>query len=220
MQRVDADRVRLDRGDLVGADPPQFRNAVCDPPALELVEARQLLGAGGDDQLARPLRRDAPPLAVRVELGGAGDAQPRLQRARRVVDAGVDDAAGMAGLVARDPGRRLEHRDADAVVAQRQLARHGEAHDPGADDHDVGLPRWLAGRHGCHTSAVSLPLKPPIQPQLALSRKQLPGDDGWAYEPKYDGFRAIAFVDGDELFLQSRTGRPLARYFPELIFPA
>ena len=67
---------------------------------------------------------------------------------------------------------------------------------------------------------MSLPLKPPIQPQLALSRKQLPGDDGWAYEPKYDGFRAIAFVDGDELFLQSRTGRPLARYFPELIFPA
>jgi ATP-dependent DNA ligase len=66
---------------------------------------------------------------------------------------------------------------------------------------------------------VALPLKPPIQPQLALSRKQLPTDDGWAYEPKYDGFRALAFVDGDELFLQSRTGRPLARYFPELEFP-
>ena len=39
------------------------------------------------------------------------------------------------------------------------------------------------------------------------------------YEPKYDGFRAIAFVDGDDLFLQSRSGRPLARYFPELVFP-
>ena len=46
-----------------------------------------------------------------------------------------------------------------------------------------------------------------------------PSDDGWAYEPKYDGFRALAFVDGDELFLQSRSGRPLARYFPELDFP-
>jgi ATP-dependent DNA ligase len=66
---------------------------------------------------------------------------------------------------------------------------------------------------------VALPLKPPIQPQLALSRKQLPPDEGWAYEPKYDGFRALAFVDGDDLFLQSRTGRPLARYFPELVFP-
>lgn len=66
---------------------------------------------------------------------------------------------------------------------------------------------------------MALPLKPPIQPQLALSRKALPTDDGWAYEPKYDGFRSIAFVDGDELFLQSRSGRPLARYFPELEFP-
>jgi ATP-dependent DNA ligase len=66
---------------------------------------------------------------------------------------------------------------------------------------------------------VALPLSPPIQPQLALSRKTLPSDDGWAYEPKYDGFRALAFVDGDDLFLQSRSGRPLARYFPELVFP-
>ncbi len=66
---------------------------------------------------------------------------------------------------------------------------------------------------------MALPLKPPVQPQLALSRKQLPTDDGWAYEPKYDGFRALAFVDRSELFLQSRTGRPLARYFPELEFP-
>ena len=66
---------------------------------------------------------------------------------------------------------------------------------------------------------MALPLKPPIEPQLALSRKTLPTDEGWAYEPKYDGFRAIAFVDGDDLFLQSRTGRPLARYFPELEFP-
>jgi ATP-dependent DNA ligase len=66
---------------------------------------------------------------------------------------------------------------------------------------------------------VALPLKPPIEPQLALSRKQIPEDAGWVYEPKYDGFRSLAFVDGDELFLQSRTGRPLARYFPELVFP-
>jgi ATP-dependent DNA ligase len=66
---------------------------------------------------------------------------------------------------------------------------------------------------------MALPLKPPVKPQLALSRKELPTDDGWVYEPKYDGFRALAFVDGDDLFLQSRTGRPLRRYFPELVFP-
>ena len=67
---------------------------------------------------------------------------------------------------------------------------------------------------------MALPLKPPIHPQLALSRKQLPEGEGWAYEPKYDGFRALAFVDGDDVFLQSRNGRPLRRYFPELRFPA
>jgi ATP-dependent DNA ligase len=65
---------------------------------------------------------------------------------------------------------------------------------------------------------VALPLKPPVKPQLALSRKQLPEGDGWAYEPKYDGFRAVVFADGDEVFVQSRNGRPLSRYFPELRF--
>ena len=66
---------------------------------------------------------------------------------------------------------------------------------------------------------MALPLKPPVKPQLALSRKALPEDDDWVYEPKYDGFRALAFVDDGEVFLQSRNGRPLSRYFPELEFP-
>jgi ATP-dependent DNA ligase len=66
---------------------------------------------------------------------------------------------------------------------------------------------------------VALPLKPPVKPQLALSRKALPEGDEWCYEPKYDGFRALAFVDGDDVYLQSRNGRPLSRYFPELRFP-
>ena len=66
---------------------------------------------------------------------------------------------------------------------------------------------------------MALPLKPPIKPQLALSRKALPEGEGWAYEPKWDGFRALAFVDGDKVFVQSRGGKPLHRYFPELDFP-
>ncbi len=68
--------------------------------------------------------------------------------------------------------------------------------------------------------ASSLPLAPPIDPQLARSRRRLPEEDRYAYEPKYDGFRALAFVDGDERYLQSRGGRPLGRYFPELDLPA
>ena len=67
---------------------------------------------------------------------------------------------------------------------------------------------------------MALPLSPPIEPQLARPRAKLPEDEGWAYEPKYDGFRAIAFVDDDDVYLQSRGKRPLRRYFPELEFPA
>jgi ATP-dependent DNA ligase len=67
---------------------------------------------------------------------------------------------------------------------------------------------------------MALPLTPPLLPQLARSAKTLPTAAGWSYEPKWDGFRAIAFVDGDDVYLQSRNGRPLRRYFPELAFPA
>ena len=66
---------------------------------------------------------------------------------------------------------------------------------------------------------MDLPLEPPVRPQLAKSRKELPEGEGWAYEPKWDGFRAIVFVDGDESHVQSRNGKPLSRYFPELDFP-
>src|SRR5919109_24488 len=67
---------------------------------------------------------------------------------------------------------------------------------------------------------MTLPLVPPVLPQLARSAKTLPTGDGWSFEPKWDGFRAIAFVDGAEVYLQSRNGRALRRYFPELEFPA
>jgi ATP-dependent DNA ligase len=67
---------------------------------------------------------------------------------------------------------------------------------------------------------VALPLKPPIAPQLARPKAALPVGDEWAYEPKYDGFRAIAFVDGEDTMIQSRGGKPLSRYFPELSFPS
>jgi len=67
---------------------------------------------------------------------------------------------------------------------------------------------------------LTLPLEPPIAPQLALTRKQLPLGEEWAYEQKLDGFRAIVFVDGEDAYVQSRGGKALARYFPELSFPA
>jgi ATP-dependent DNA ligase len=62
-------------------------------------------------------------------------------------------------------------------------------------------------------------LEPPVKPQLALSRKELPEGECYRYEVKLDGFRCLAFVDGGELYLQSRNGKPLGRYFPELTLP-
>ena len=64
---------------------------------------------------------------------------------------------------------------------------------------------------------MPLPLRPPLKPQLAKTAKELPEGEGWRYEPKWDGFRTIAFKDGDDVHLQSRNGRPMNRYFPEVV---
>jgi ATP-dependent DNA ligase len=66
---------------------------------------------------------------------------------------------------------------------------------------------------------MAFPIEPPIAPMLAKPTSAIPDGDGWRYEPKWDGFRAIAFRDGDELYLQSRDLKPLNRYFPELEAP-
>jgi ATP-dependent DNA ligase len=62
-------------------------------------------------------------------------------------------------------------------------------------------------------------IEPPIAPMLAKPTPEIPTGDGWCYEPKWDGFRALAFRDGDELLIQSRDLKPLNRYFPELEAP-
>ena len=68
-------------------------------------------------------------------------------------------------------------------------------------------------------SLDALPVRPPVSPMLAKATKELPVGDGFAYEPKWDGFRCIAFRSGDEVYLGSRNERPLTRYFPELLEP-
>ena len=64
---------------------------------------------------------------------------------------------------------------------------------------------------------MTLPLKQSYPPMEAKSVAQLPSGDNWQYEPKWDGFRCLAFRDGDEVSLQSKSGQPLGRYFPELV---
>jgi ATP-dependent DNA ligase len=60
-------------------------------------------------------------------------------------------------------------------------------------------------------------LKPSIPPMEARSVEEIPTGDEWQYEPKWDGFRCLAFRDRDEIFLQSKNGQPLARYFPDVV---
>jgi ATP-dependent DNA ligase len=64
---------------------------------------------------------------------------------------------------------------------------------------------------------LNLPLQPPYPPAEAKSVKDLPREAGWLYEPKWDGFRCLAFRQGDEVVLQSKAGQPLGRYFPEIV---
>jgi ATP-dependent DNA ligase len=66
---------------------------------------------------------------------------------------------------------------------------------------------------------MHLPFDPPLEPMLAKPSNGLPAGDGWLFEPKWDGFRAIVFRDGDEVLIQSRDLKPLDRYFPELAAP-
>jgi ATP-dependent DNA ligase len=64
---------------------------------------------------------------------------------------------------------------------------------------------------------MSLALHPPFLPMEALSVDEVPKGDGWQYEPKWDGFRCLVFRDEDKVELQSKSGRMLTRYFPELV---
>jgi ATP-dependent DNA ligase len=66
---------------------------------------------------------------------------------------------------------------------------------------------------------MRLPFEPPMAPMLAKASSGLPEGEGWLYEPKWDGFRALVFRDGDDVLIQSRDLKPLDRYFPELAGP-
>ena len=62
-----------------------------------------------------------------------------------------------------------------------------------------------------------LPLRQPFMPMEAKSVDEVPTGDEWQYEPKWDGFRCLVFRDGDKIELQSKSGQPLTRYFPDLV---
>jgi ATP-dependent DNA ligase len=64
---------------------------------------------------------------------------------------------------------------------------------------------------------MNLPIEPPFAPMEAEQVETIPEGAEWGYEPKWDGFRCVAFRDGDDIYLQSKSCKPLARYFPEVV---
>lgn len=64
---------------------------------------------------------------------------------------------------------------------------------------------------------MALPLEPPVAPMECTQTERIPDGPQWQYEPKWDGFRCLAFRDGGDIYLQSKSAQPLARYFPEVV---
>src|ERR1700760_3875867 len=64
---------------------------------------------------------------------------------------------------------------------------------------------------------MNLPIVPPYEPMEMMQVERIPDGPQWEYEPKWDGFRALVFRDGDDVEIQSKSGQPLARYFPEVV---
>src|SRR5690242_5003840 len=92
------------------------------------------------------------------------------------------------------------------------MATVGALPSSGALAHVASPPhRRYGGRR-----PMSLPVSPPVAPMLARLARELP-EGGWVYEPKWDGFRALAFRDGDDVDVRSRHDRRFARYFPEVV---
>jgi hypothetical protein len=144
VQAGDTADVRLDLGQLLSAQTAQPRHTIRRATALELVQPSQLLVRRGHDQLAAARRRDAALLTVRVQLAGAGHAQLRLQRARGVVDALVDDARVVAGLVSGDAPLPLQHLHTQARMPRQQLAGRRQPQDAGPNDDEITLTAGTA----------------------------------------------------------------------------
>src|SRR2546423_5336021 len=64
---------------------------------------------------------------------------------------------------------------------------------------------------------MALPLSPSYEPMNALLVDEIPSKGEWQYEPKWDGFRCLAFKEGNKLHLTSKSGQDLTRYFPEIV---
>ncbi len=133
VQRGHPGDVRLELLDLAGGEPAEPDEAVLGAPPEQLLHRRDLRDRGGDDDLAGPPERELVLLAEPGHAALAVDAQAGLERARPVVETGVDDAAVVSRLVGAHLGLLLEHGDRRPRHPLGHRGGGGESHDPSAD---------------------------------------------------------------------------------------
>ena len=140
------------------------------------------------------------------------DRAPIVEQHRgRLAGVGDLDDAEIAARRRRDPTE-------DERVADRHRpgGEHGQSDEQSSPEVTHVVDDAMPGRI---IGAMAFPLEPPIAPMLAKPAAAIPEGDEWIYEPKWDGFRALVFRDGSEVYIQSRDLKPLNRYFPELEAP-
>ena len=136
-----ASAFRLDLADLAGVDAAQARDAVGVGALFQVGQPGQFVFADRDDELAAAFDRDLVLLAVLVHELRAGHAQPGLERAGGVVNAGMDDAGVVAGLVLGHLGGLVDDQDLGVRVADQEFPGDGQAYDSGTDYGDVMASR-------------------------------------------------------------------------------
>ena len=129
--------MRLDLPQPLRADHLQALDPVGLAAFEQILQPWQLGLVAGHDDFSAAVGRDALPLAVGIQLALALDTQASFERARRVVDAGVQDATVVAGLVLADARLFVQDGQPQARIAAEKLAADGQAEDPGADHHHV-----------------------------------------------------------------------------------
>src|SRR5580692_6645002 len=124
--------------------------------------------------------------------------------------------------MAHDESRHRTHRRILRSKHQHQGSRAGLLRWRDFGDRLCTGWRWNRGSgFACYAYhlGMNLAVNPPVLPMLSKRIAELPAAGDWIFEPKWDGFRALIFRDGDEILIQSRDAKPLNRYFPELLHP-